>query len=59
MAELKTSSPLVPGTTESIAPPSPSAITGVPVAIDSTGTMPKSSTPGMSSARVRRCRSSS
>ncbi|SKU09712.1 Uncharacterised protein [Mycobacteroides abscessus subsp. abscessus] len=36
------------------APPSPSARTGVPHAIASTGTMPKSSTPGISRARHRR-----
>nr|WP_179300749.1 hypothetical protein [Rhodococcus sp. ACPA4] len=36
----------------SSAPPSSKAITGVPVAIASTGTMPKSSTPGISRARA-------
>ena len=42
------------GMTVSAAPPRPKAITGVPHACASTGTMPKSSSPGNSSARQRR-----
>src|SRR5262245_52872124 len=40
--------PVVPGTTVSTAPPRPRATTGVPHACASTGTMPKSSSPGSS-----------
>ena len=43
--------PLTPSTTVSSAPPEPKAMTGRPEAIASSGTMPKSSSPGNSSAR--------
>ena len=42
-----------PSTTVSVAPPRPKAITGRPLAIASTGTIPKSSSPGKIKARHR------
>ena len=47
----------LPSTTESSTPPSPSATTGVPRAIASSGVMPKSSTPGRIRLRARARRS--
>src|SRR5262249_50123553 len=49
-----TSSPVSPGLTVSTAPPRPSATTGRPHACASSGTMPKSSSPGRSVTAARR-----
>jgi hypothetical protein len=48
------STPVSPWTTVSAPPPSPKATAGLPQAMASSGTIPKSSTPGMSTARQRR-----
>ena len=49
--------PVRPSRTVSRAPPAANATTGRPAAIASTGTIPKSSVPGATSARQRRSRS--
>ena len=51
-----TSTPVVPGTTVSSAPPRPKATTGVPHAWASTGTIPKSSSAGKTTTSAGRYR---
>ena len=53
-----TSTPVSPATTVSSAPPRPSATTGRPQACASSGTMPKSSSPGSSTTAARGGRAS-
>jgi hypothetical protein len=48
---LPKNTPNTPATTDSVTPPRPNAMTGLPLAITSTGTIPKSSSQGNTSAR--------